>query len=111
VASDERKLFVFGFVGARGRSCLNRGRVSGRVPEVLKAPEGTVEHQPDEQAAREDNITGLAQCGCTVLDEAEVVPAPEQRTALQQRNLDQRTSRAAVTPVSSRQGPGSGNPS
>jgi len=41
-----------------------------------------------------------------VLEEAEVVPAPEQRTALQQRSLDQRTSRAAVTPVSSRQGPG-----
>src|ERR1035437_8620973 len=41
-----------------------------------------------------------------VLEEAEVVGAPEQRTALQHHSLDQRTSRAAVTPVSGRQGPG-----
>ena len=35
-----------------------------------------------------------------VLKEAEVVPAPKQRTALQQLSLDHRASRATITPVS-----------
>lgn len=49
---------------------------------------------------------GGADGGQTVLEEAEMVSAPEQRTAARQCSLDQCKSGATVTPVGDGQGPG-----